>query len=186
MAYRIFLRFLICEYFVKVKKISKFQVVHAHSAPFMTKIRPKIKFFKFFLAFHNPHTSDYMHAKFRQNWTILIFEVHSALNCLKTKKSPILTKFGVHIVWIRLIIKSKKQIEKNYFSDKFLSWTVHCARYQSEILIFFSRFQNIYMWGILKILEVAQDMFNLLSKSENEGICYAHVRCARTKNILAN
>ena len=127
-----------------------------------------------------------MHAKFRQNRTIFIFEVHSALNRLKIKICPILTKFGMHIVWIRLIIKIKKNFEKIYFLDKFLSWTVHCARYQSEILIFFSRFQNIYMWGILKILEVAQDMFNLLSKSENEGTCYTHVHCAQIKNILAN
>ena len=50
-AYRIFLRFLICEYFVTVKKISKFQVVHAHSAPFMTKIRPKNNFFQKFFCF---------------------------------------------------------------------------------------------------------------------------------------
>ena len=116
----------------------------------------------------------------------LIFRQFRALCTSKIKSCPILTKFGVHIVWIRLIIKIKKNFEKIYFSDKFLSWTVHCARYQSEILIFFSRFQNIYMWGISKKSEVAQDMFNLLSKSENEGTCYTHVHCAQIKNILAN
>ena len=42
----IFLRFLTYECFVKVKKVSKFQVVYAHSAPFMTKICPKNNFFQ--------------------------------------------------------------------------------------------------------------------------------------------
>ena len=41
------------------------------------------------------------------------------------------------------------------------------------------------MLGILKKLEVALGMFNLLSEPENEGYYYTHVHCAQTKNILA-
>ena len=37
------------------------------------KLVQKINFLKIFFAFHNPHTSDYMHAKFRQNRTIFNF-----------------------------------------------------------------------------------------------------------------
>ena len=84
------------------------------------------------------------------------------------------------------MIKSKKNFEKIYFLDQFLSWSAHCARSQSEILIFFSKFQNIYMLGISKKSEVALDMFSLLSELENESYCYTHVHCAQTKNILAN
>ena len=83
-------------------------------------------------------------------------------------------------------MKSKKNFEKIYFLDRFLSWSAHCARSQSEILIFFSKFQNINMLGISKKLEVALDMFSLLSEPENEGYCYTHVHCEQTKNILAN
>ena len=82
-------------------------------------------------------------------------------------------------------MKSKKNFEKIYFLDRFLSWSAHCAQSQSEILIFFSKFQNINMLGILKKLEVALGMFNLLSEPENEGYYYTHVHCAQTKNILA-
>ena len=95
-------------------------------------------------------------------------------------------KFGVHIVWSMVIMKSKKNFEKIIFLDNFFSWWVHCARDHSEFLIFFSLLQNIHMLGILKKSEVTQGMFILFSKSENEGICYAHVHCAQTKNILAN
>ena len=42
------------------------------------------------------------------------------------------------------------------------------------------------MLGISKKSGVALDMFVLLSEPENEGYCYTHVRCAQTKNILAN
>ena len=84
-------------------------------------------------------------------------------------------------------LSSKKvDTQKIIFSDNFFSWAVHCARDHSEILIFFSLLQNIHMVGILEKSEVTQGMFILLSKSENEGICYAHVHCAQTKNILAN
>ena len=85
-----------------------------------------------------------------------------------------------------MIVKIKKKFEKIYFLDKFFSWTVHCAQDHSEILIFFSLLQNIYMLGISKKLEAPQDMFILLSKSENGGTYYTHVHCAETKNILAN
>ena len=37
------------------------------------KVVQKNNFFKIFFAFHNHHTSDYMHAKFRQNRTIFNF-----------------------------------------------------------------------------------------------------------------
>ena len=83
-------------------------------------------------------------------------------------------------------MKIKKKFEKIYFSDPFLSWSAHCARSQSEILIFFSKFQNIYMVGISKKSEVALDMFILPSEPENEGYSYTHVHCVQTKNILAN
>ena len=83
-------------------------------------------------------------------------------------------------------MKSKKYFEKIYFLDLFLSWSAHCARSQSEILIFFSKFQNIYMLEISENLEVALNMFILLSGPENEGYCSTHVHCAEIKNILAN
>ena len=82
-------------------------------------------------------------------------------------------------------MKIKKKFEKIYFSDRFLSWSAHCARSQSEILIFFSKFQNIHMLGISKKSEVALDMSILLSEPENGGIGFTHVHCAQTKNILA-
>ena len=37
------------------------------------------------------------------------------------------------------------------------------------------------MLGISKKLEVALDMFILLSEAENEGYCSTHVHCAETK-----
>ena len=80
-----------------------------------------------------------------------------------------------------VIMKIKKIFEKIYFSDKFFSWMVHCARDHSEILIFFSLLQNIYMLGILKKLEVPQGMFILLSKSEIGGICYPMCTVRRPK-----
>ena len=83
-------------------------------------------------------------------------------------------------------MKSKKNFEKICFLDRLLSWSAHCARSQSEILIFLSKFQNIHMLGISKKSEVALDMFSLLSEPENEGYCYTHVHCALTNNILAN
>ena len=104
----------------------------------------------------------------------------------KNKNWPILMKFGMCIVWSRLIVKSKKNFEKIHFLDRFLSWSAHCARSQSEILIFFSKFQNIYMLEISKWSEMALDMFSLLSEPENEGYSYTHVHCAQTKYILAN
>ena len=85
-----------------------------------------------------------------------------------------------------MIVKIKKNFKKIYFLDKFFSWTVHCARDHSEILIFFSLLQNIYMLRISKKLEVTQGMFILLSKSENGGTCFTLVHCAQTKNILAD
>ena len=114
----------------------------------------KYFFFKIFFDFHNKPTSDYTHAKFRQNRTIFIFRHHlghcGPLCTSKNKNCPILTKFGVCIVWSGLVMKIKKNFEKIYFSDRFLSWSAHCARSQSEILIFFSKSQNIYMLGISK------------------------------------
>ena len=83
-------------------------------------------------------------------------------------------------------MKIKKNFEKIYFSDRFLSWSAHCARSQSEILIFFIKAQNINMVGISKKSEVALGMFILLNEPENEGYSYTHVHCAETKNILAN
>ena len=83
-------------------------------------------------------------------------------------------------------MKIKKNFEKICFSDRFLSGSAHCARSQSEILIFFSKSQNIYMLGISKKSEVALNMFILLSEPENEGYSYTHVHCAGSKNILAN
>ena len=84
-----------------------------------------------------------------------------------------------------LILKIEKNFEKINFSDEFFSGWVHCAPVYSEILIFFSKFQNIYLCGVSKILEVPEGMFILLSKSENGGIGFTHVHCAQTKNILA-
>ena len=147
-----------------------------------------VNFFKFFFAFHNKPTSDNTQAKFHQNWSIFIFRhllVHCRPLCTsKDKNWPILTKFGVCIVWSRLIMKSKKNFEKIYFLDRFLSWSAHCARSQSEILIFFSKFQNIHMLGILKQSVITLGMLVLLSRSENEGTCYTHVHCARRPKIF--
>ena len=102
------------------------------------------------------------------------------------KNCPILTKFGVHIVWSMLNLKIKKNFVKNYISDNFFSGAVHCARANTEILKFFSFLQKIYMLGISNKLGAPQGMFILLSKSENGGTYYTHVHCAETKNILAN
>ena len=116
--------------------------------------------------FHNKPISDNTHAKFRQNRIIFVFWCPQWSTVVqkvsKNKNCPILTKFGVCIVWSGLVIKIKKNFEKSHFLDRFLSWSAHCARFQSEILIFFSRLQNIYMLGISKKSEVALGMFILL------------------------
>ena len=75
-----------------------------------------------------------MHANFVKIEQFLFFEVHSALNCLKTKNCPILTKFGVHIVWSMVIVKIKNIFEKINFLKKFFSWAVHCAALHPENL----------------------------------------------------
>ena len=84
-----------------------------------------------------------------------------------------------------LILKFEKIFEKINSLDKFFSGWVQCAPVYSEILTFFSKFQNIYLCGVSKILEVTEVMLILLSKSENGGIGFTHVHCAQTKNILA-
>ena len=153
----------------------------------MKKNCPKNKFFsKFFLIFSITILQTICTPNFIKIGQFLIFDVHSALNCMKIKNCPILTKFGMHIVWSMVIEKIKKNFEKIYFSDNFFSWTVHCARVSPEILIFFLLWKNIYMLGILNKSEAPEGIFILLSKSENGGTCYTHVHCAQTKNILAN
>ena len=77
-----------------------------------------------------------------------------------------------------LILKFNKNFEEINFLDEFFSGWVHCARVYSEILIFFSKFQNIYLCGVSKISKVTEGMLILLSKSENGGTCYTHVHCA--------
>ena len=116
----------------------------------------------------------------------LVFKQFRALCTSKNKNCPILTKFGVHIVWSMVIMKIKKNFEKINFLDNFFSWAVHCAPLHPENLTKILKFQNIYIWGILKKLEVALGMFILLSTFENGGTCFSLVHCAQTKNILGN
>ena len=77
------------------KKYQNFRLVPCTVHRPWQKFVRKIDFFKIFFDSNDEPNSDYMHAKFCQNRTIFIFEVHSALNRLKIKICPILTKFGV-------------------------------------------------------------------------------------------
>ena len=112
------------------------------------KLSKKIIFSKFFLLFIITILQTICMPNFVKIGQFLIFRQFRALCTSKIKNCLILMKFGVHIVWSMVIVKIKKNFEKNYFSDKFFSWAVHCARDHSEILIFFSLLQNITMLGI--------------------------------------
>ena len=112
-------------------------------APGWKHTTKKIFFFKIFFAFYYHYTSDNMHAKFRQNWTIfnfhLFFRVHSALIQLKIKNCPILTKFGVHIVWSKVIMKSRKILKKIIFLGcVFILERAQCTAQKNFFAQFFS------------------------------------------------
>ena len=97
----------------------------------------KIIFFKFFLIFKITILQTICMPNFVKMGQFLIFRQFRALCTSKIKNCPILTKFGVHIVWSMVIGEIKKKFEKIYFSDNFFSWTVHCARVSLNIFIFF-------------------------------------------------
>ena len=116
------------------------------------KLSKKIIFSKFFLLFIINLLQTICTPNFVKIGQLLIFEVHSALNCLKIKNCPILTKFGMHIVWSGLIVKSKKNFEKNqFFGQIFFMGGALCATHFWNFEKKSKISKYLLVWNLIKI-----------------------------------
>ena len=92
------------------------------------KIVRKINFFKFFFDFHNHHTSDYMHAKFRQNRTIFDFQTVWCTVHLKNQKLSDFDEIW-HAYSLKYVDyeKQKKILRNLFFGQIFVMNGALCA-----------------------------------------------------------
>ena len=124
-----------------------------------------MKKFKIFFCFLNQCTSDYYRAKFRWNWTTLIFwPLKSHFRGLKesiSQSCPISTKFCVVIVRSTLIRKTKKNFEIFHFSADFFSWSLHARLVKKIFFVKKLFFVHIF---ILKV-QILSTVVHLKSRS---------------------
>ena len=116
------------------------------------KFVQKLNFLKFFLAFHNPHTSDYMHAKFRQNRTIFNFW---GAQCPELSENQKISDFDE--IWRAYSLKyvdcekQKMFWKKLFFGQIFVINGALCAYTTWNFETFFTFTKHSYVRNLKKI-----------------------------------